>query len=141
MFMNEENGLAGGREYARVSNEKGEFHLAAIESDGGGFTPRGFGCSAEKENFEQYFQKLNEHWDLLSPFGLALNAGGSGADINPLRSQGGLLMGLRPDSHRYFNYHHTAEDTFDKVNKRELEMGAAAMAAVVYLIDKYGLNE
>ena len=72
---------------------------------------------------------------------LTLNAGGSGADINPLRSQGGLLMGLRPDSHRYFYYHHTEEDTFDKVNKRELEMGAAAMTSVVFLIDKYGLNE
>ena len=69
-----------------------------------------------------------------------MNAGGSGADINPLKSQGGLLMGLRPDSHRYFYYHHTEEDTFDKVNKRELEMGAAAMTAVVFLIDKYGLN-
>lgn len=141
MFMNEENGLAGGREYARLSNERGEFHLAAIESDGGGFTPRGFGCSAVPDKFESYFKSLSAHWDLMSPYGLSLNAGGSGADINPLKSQGGLLMGLRPDSHRYFYYHHTREDTFDKVNQRELEMGAAAMTAVVYLIDQYGLKE
>ncbi len=140
MFMNEENGLVGGREYAAESNRKDEFHLAAIESDGGGFTPRGFGCSAVPEKFEEYFKSLSAHWDLLSPYGLSLNAGGSGADINPLKSQGGLLMGLRPDSHRYFDYHHTAEDTFDKVNKRELEMGAAAMTSVVYLIDQYGLD-
>lgn len=141
MFMNEENGLFGGRKYARVSNEKNEFHLAAIESDGGGFTPRGFGCSAVPEKFEGFFQSLSAHWKYLEPYGLSLNAGGSGADINPLRPQGGLLMGLRPDSQRYFYYHHTEEDTFDKVNQRELEMGAAAMTAVVFLIDKYGLNE
>lgn len=140
MFMNEENGLRGGTQYAEESNLKKEFHLAAIESDGGGFTPRGFGCSAVTESFDTYFKSLSAHWGLLQPYGLSLNVGGSGADINPLKSQGGLLMGLRPDSHRYFNYHHTAADIFETVNKRELEMGASAMTSVVYLIDKYGLK-
>ena len=50
-----------------------------------------------------------------------------------------MLSGYSPDSQRYFDYHHTAADTFDAVNKRELELGAASMAALVYLIDKYGL--
>jgi hypothetical protein len=49
-------------------------------------------------------------------------------------------MGYLPDSQRYFNFHHTPEDTFDKVDKRELEQGAAAMTAMVYLIDQYGLK-
>ena len=140
LFMNEENGLRGGVEYARISNEKGEFHLAAIESDAGGFTPRGFSSSAIESEFEAYFKRLNEWLPLLEPYYLSLSTGGGGADINPLKSQGGLLIGFRPDSQRYFSYHHTAEDTFDKVHQRELEMGAATMHSLVYLIDKYGLK-
>ena len=51
-----------------------------------------------------------------------------------------VLAGLRPDSQRYFDYHHASNDTFDAVNKRELELGAATMTALVYLFDKYGVN-
>jgi hypothetical protein len=78
---------------------------------------------------------------LLEPYGLAdFSQEGGGADIGPLANQGVHLLGFLPDSQRYFDYHHTAEDTFDKVSKRELEMGSASMAALVYLIDKYGLK-
>ena len=139
MFMNEENGLAGGREYARVSNINDEFHLAAIESDAGGFSPRGFRSEADESVYEGYFTKLKEWEELLSPFGLQFSTGGSGADISPLKSQKGILLGLNPDSQRYFDYHHTREDTFDKVNQRELALGSAAMSSLIYLIDKYGL--
>jgi hypothetical protein len=66
--------------------------------------------------------------------------GGSGADIGPLRNDQIILSGLRPDSQRYFEYHHTANDTFDAINKRELELGAAAMASLIYLVDQYGFN-
>jgi len=69
-----------------------------------------------------------------------VSIGGGGADINPLKSQKGMLIGLRPDSQRYFDYHHTAIDLIDAVNKRELQMGAAAMTSLVYLIDNYGLK-
>lgn len=140
LFANEENGLAGGREYARVSNEKREYHLAAIESDAGGFTPRGFSFEADTSVFKKYYRKVNEWGDMLASYGLHFETGGSGADISPLKSQKGLLIGLRPDSQRYFDYHHTAIDNIDAVNKRELELGAAAMASLIYLIDKYGLN-
>ena len=64
--------------------------------------------------------------------------GGSGADIGPLKEEGMVLAGLRPDSQRYFDHHHAENDTFEHVNKRELELGAATMASLVYLIDKYG---
>ena len=64
--------------------------------------------------------------------------GGSGADIGPLRNGKIVLSGLRPDSQRYFDHHHAANDTFDAINKRELELGAAAMASLVYLVDQYG---
>lgn len=139
MFMNEEVDLAGGRAYWEASNRAGEYHLAAIESDRGGFTPRGFTCDAEDEVFTDHFQQVTQWLPLLEPFGLGFKKGGSGADISGLKSQKGLLIGFEPDSQRYFDYHHTAIDTFEAVNKRELELGAAAMTALVYLLDKYGL--
>ncbi len=139
LFMNEENGLAGGLEYAKVSNDKHEFHLAAIESDAGGFTPRGFSCDGQNAIFTEKFKKVIEWLPLLEAYNLSLSKGGSGADISPLKSQNGLLFGLRPDSQRYFDYHHSRIDTIDAVNKRELELGVAAITSLVYLIDKYGL--
>ena len=137
--MNEENGLKGALAYQEASDQAGEYHLAALESDSGGFTPRGFSFDAETEVFAEKFLKISQWSPLLEPYYLALEKGGSGADINPLKPQGGLLIGLRPDSQRYFDYHHTATDTFDKVNRRELELGSAAMASLIFLIDKYGL--
>ena len=139
LFMNEENGLVGGRAYAEASNLQKEYHLAAIESDAGGFSPRGFSCDGDVSTFTKHFRQLNSWLPLLEPYGLMLTKGGSGADISPLKSQKGLLVGLRPDSQRYFDYHHTAADTFDAVNQRELELGAAAITTLVYLIDKHGL--
>jgi hypothetical protein len=115
---------------------KKESHLAAIESDAGGYTPRGFGIDAGKD----VIAKIKSWEPLLEPYGLSnISAGGSGADIGPLKKQGVSLIGFRPDSQRYFDVHHAPSDTFDQVNKRELEMGAASIAALVYLIDKYGL--
>jgi carboxypeptidase Q len=140
LFSNEENGLAGGREYAAVSNENKEFHLAAIESDAGGFSPRGFSFEADTSVFAKYYRKVSAWLPLLESYGLHFEMGGSGADISPLKSQKGLLIGLRPDSQRYFDFHHTAQDNIEAVNKRELELGAAAMTSLVFLIDKYGLR-
>ncbi|MBT1704287.1 M28 family peptidase [Chryseosolibacter indicus] len=136
MYMNEENGLRGGIEYAKQSELKKEKHLAAMESDRGGFTPRGFTMSAP----ENVVAKVKAWKPLLEPFGLTdFDQQGGGADIGPLANQNVPLFGFLPDSQRYFNYHHTKEDTFDKVNQRELEFGAAAMAALTYLIDQHGL--
>ncbi len=137
LFMNEENGLAGATTYARISNERGEFHLAAIESDAGGFIPRGFTCSAIQGLQEQYLKSIASWWDVMAGNDLYLQPGGSGADINALKSQGGILFGLRPDTQRYFDYHHTADDRIEMVNARELKMGAAAMTSLVYMLDKF----
>lgn len=139
LFMNEESGLGGARAYWKASNEAEEYHMAAIESDRGGFTPRGFTCDADDEVFTTKFQKAYSWLPLLEPYGLGLKKGGSGADISGLKIQKGLLFGYEPDSQRYFDYHHTAIDTFEAVNKRELELGAASITALVYLLDKYGL--
>jgi len=135
LFMNEENGLRGGTTYANNAKLKNETHIFALESDSGGFTPRGFSFEATPEQF----QKIEQWSDYFKPY-LAdrFSLGGSGADIGPLRNGSTVLSGLRPDSQRYFDYHHAANDTFDAINKRELELGAAAMTSLIYLVDQYG---
>ena len=136
LYMNEENGLRGGITYAKNAKNKKENHVFALESDAGGFSPRGFSFEASDNQFkkikswETYF-----HPYLTDRFTL----GGSGADIGPLRNGKIVLAGLRPDSQRYFEYHHTANDTFEAINKRELELGAAAMTSMIYLVDQQGL--
>lgn len=140
LFMNEENGLAGGRAYAAEAARKQEKHLAAIESDRGGFTPRGFTAEADEAIFEKRLKKTMEWLPLLEPYDLFIHPGGAGADIGPLRDQQVLLFDFEPDSQRYFDYHHTNIDLFSAVNKRELEMGAAAMTTLVFLLDKYGVE-
>ncbi len=139
LFMNEENGLRGGLTYAAAAEENEEVHLFALESDAGGFTPRGFSFEADPEIIDYYFEQILHFEELLRPFGLMFWRGGSGADISPLRGQKGLLAGLRPDSQRYFDFHHTTADVFEAVHPRELQLGSASMAALIYLIDKYGL--
>ncbi len=136
MFMNEENGLRGGTEYANQAQLRKEKHIAAIESDRGGFTPRGFTMTAP----DPVKAKIKSWKNWLEPYGLTdFNQEGGGADIGPLAKQDVPVIGYLPDSQRYFTLHHTKEDTFDKVNKRELELGSASMAALVYLIDSKGL--
>jgi hypothetical protein len=136
-FMNEENGTRGAKKYAELAKLNGENHIGGLESDAGGHTPRGFSIDANSVN-----TKLLQSWKkLLSPYGLHdLDKGGSGADISPLKGENVTLVGYRPDSQRYFDHHHASTDTFDAVNKRELELGAATMTALVYLFDKYGVN-
>ncbi len=134
LFMNEENGLRGGNEYARVALAEGEKHVFALESDSGGFTPRGFSFDTDKETFEQIKSWSTYFYPYLSD---RFELGGSGADIGPLKPQVLILAGLKPDSQRYFDHHHSDNDRFEHVNKRELELGAAAMTALIYLMDNY----
>jgi carboxypeptidase Q len=137
MFMNEENGLRGGTKYADVAKAEKENHIVAIESDEGGFTPRGFTMTAT----DQVKNKIKSWKPLFEPYGLTdFDQPGGGADIGPLGSLGTTMVGYLPDSQRYFDYHHTPEDTIDKVSPRELELGAAAMASLVFMIDRYGLK-
>jgi hypothetical protein len=136
LFMNEENGLRGGRKYAEMAALKGETHIFALESDAGGFTPRGFNLDLPDHEFAQI-----RSWEpLFKPYLIHyFEKGGSGADIGPLKTKTNVLAGLRPDSQRYFDHHHAATDTFGAVNKRELELGAATLTSLIYLYDTYGL--
>jgi hypothetical protein len=137
LFMNEENGGRGGKKYEEVSKLNNENHIFALESDSGGFSPRGFSFECDESNF----QKVNSWKYLFEPY-LIHNfvKGGTGSDIEPLTSKKIVKAGLKPDSQRYFDYHHAANDTFDAVNKRELELGTATMTSLMYLFDQYGID-
>jgi len=136
-WMNEENGVMGGKVYAEEALRKVEKHIAAIESDAGGFVPYGFGLDMDSvkqkkiKSWASLFRRYNV-WNFDYDHG--------GTDIGPLQKHLNTpLIGLVVESQRYFDYHHAASDTFDKINKRELDLGAAAMGALVYLLCQYGL--
>ncbi|MEY2938838.1 MAG: Aminopeptidase YwaD precursor [Bacteroidota bacterium] len=134
LFINEEFGNDGGITYAKVTKANGDKHLAAIESDGGGFSPRGFSTQAPDSRYEQWMT-----WTpLWEPYQLhSFKRGWSGVDIGPLKDDRVALFALNVDNQRYFDYHHTNNDVFENVNKRELQLGAAAMTSLVYMIDQH----
>jgi Peptidase family M28 len=136
LFMNEENGGRGGDKYEELSKKNNENHIFALESDSGGFSPRGFSFEADDANFN----KIQTYKKLFEPYLIhSFDKGHSGSDIEPLTSKTIVKAGLRPDSQRYFDYHHALNDKFDAVNKRELELGAATMTSLIYLIDQNGI--
>jgi len=133
-FMNEENGLAGGNAYAKFAREKKEKHLAGLEADAGGYTPRGF----QIDTANGLYNLATKWGSLFKPYYIdRFEPDGGGADLIALEKMGVPCIGFEPDTQRYFDIHHTAADTFDKINKRELELSGAAIAALLYLIDKY----
>ncbi len=135
LFTNEENGARGARQYATLASQNGEKHVAAMESDCGGFSPRGFNLDASPKQ-----TKMIQAWrKILKPYGLHyFEKGFAGVDIAPLKKDNPemIQMGLHPDSQRYFDFHHADSDVFESVNRRELELGAASMASILYLLDK-----
>ena len=136
MFMNEENGGRGAEKYLELAKAKNEKHVFGLESDAGGFTPRGFSFDVSEKAFEKVIGWEN----LFYPYGASnFTKGGGGADIGPLKTIGAGVCGLRPDSQRYFDVHHASTDVFENVSRRELHLGALNMAALVYLVDKNGL--
>ena len=136
MFMDEEMGQTGGKKYAELAKINNEKHYTALESDRGAFTPQGFGFGTQGERLEKMIA-LKKYF---LPYGITeFKKGGGGVDIGPLRQFGIPLISYIPDSQRYFYYHHSPKDTFEQVNPRELQMGSAAIAALIYLIDKYDL--
>ena len=136
MFMNEENDARGADKYEELAAKNKEHHIFAIESDAGGFGVQAIeiaGTIAQK-------LKLRSWLPLFKPYGVYdMPDGGGGTDIEPLKKIGAVVSELDPNSQRYFDHHHSPIDIFEAVNKRELELGAISMAAIVYLVDKYGL--
>ncbi len=138
LYMDEELYQSGGKAYANYSKENDIRNYFALESDAGGFTPRGFTTDASKMNLE----KIKAFQPLLEPYGIQfINAGGGGVDIGPLKELEVTLSGYRSDWQRYFDMHHSPNDSFDKINFREMQLGSAAMASLIYLIDQFDLAE
>ncbi len=132
-FANEENGTKGGKQYGKVVKENNERHLFAIESDAGGFSPRGISLEMNEPQRNQ----IKSWGNLFLPYGVYNFEGKySGSDIAPLHEMGVPTAELVPDPQRYFDIHHTEEDTFEKVNRRELLLGSAVMTQLIYMIDK-----
>jgi carboxypeptidase Q len=138
LFTDEENGGSGAAKYGSDAKTKNEKHLFALESDAGGFTPRGFNFMGSPAQITA----IQSWLPLFTPYGVTeFASSGAGADVEQLHDSTGVLAGeLIPDSQRYFDFHHAGSDMFENVNKRELELGAINMAALIYLIDKYGLQ-
>jgi len=138
LFMNEENGLKGGLKYAELALQNKEKHIAAIETDAGGFMPRHIGFTLTNTELNSL-----ANWEkVLAPYGVQnFDTNGGGADIGPLRQQGTVLIGYHPDGQKYFDYQHTAADTFEKVHKRELQFGTVVLSGLLYLLSEDGLEK
>jgi Zn-dependent M28 family amino/carboxypeptidase len=136
LYMDEELYQSGGNAYVSYSKEQQVMNYFAIESDAGGFSPRFFSVDAP----DIVLEKIKKYESFLKPYGIEeITAGGSGVDIGPMKELGVPLSGYRTDWQRYFDMHHSANDTFDQVHFREMQLGSGAMASLVYLIDKYDL--
>lgn len=140
LYMNEESGNMGGKTYAERAKKEGENHICAMETDRGGFTPRGF----DIDGTTGQIAAIKNIAEILEPYGLHhFKKGYAGVDIGPLKQKENLvnpnlvMLGLYPDPQRYFDYHHSDDDVFENVNQRELELGGASMASMIYLIDNY----
>jgi hypothetical protein len=136
LFMAEELGGNGAKEYASQVKAKGEKHIAAIESDRGGFAPVGF----EVEGDARQVASVARWSRYLAPLHAeSIEKGGSGSDVGPLGPLGAVPIGYIPDSTHYFDFHHSARDRIEAVNAKELNAGAAAMAVLTYLIAEEGI--
>lgn len=137
LFMNEENGLKGGEAYADSAKARNEHHTLAIETDAGGFSPRGFGFVMNNYQKEQILRFKF----LFLPYGVYdFSREEGGSDIGPIHKKLDVpLMGLVPDSQRYFDIHHTNNDVFEHVNHRELKLGAVALTQLIYLVSEHQL--
>ncbi len=137
LFVNEENGLAGATAYATAARTSTDRHILAIETDNGGFQPDGFTLGSTQGNAHA----RAERWlPLFAPYGIyAFKKGTAGSDVSPLLALGVTVGEMTPDSQRYFDIHHTTIDSIDKVNPRELHLGAAALASLLWLVDTHGL--
>ncbi len=137
LYMNEENGNMGGKGYAKYAQEYKEKHILALETDRGGFSPRGFSVQGTDEQVSE-IQKFKS---LFEPYFIHyFQKGYGGVDIGPLKDGKVCLVGLVPDSQRYFDFHHAPSDVWENVNERELEMGAGAIMSLIYLADNYFQN-
>jgi hypothetical protein len=136
LFTDEEQWQAGAKAYAARSDSLKENHIAAIESDRGVLTPRGFNVTADSTVID----RMQKWLPILRRTGIDwIREGGSGPDIRRIKDAHALI-GYVPDNQRYFDYHHSANDTFDQVHAREMELGTAAMTILTWLVSEEGIE-
>ena len=134
-FSDEEQQQRGAKVYGSYADTCAEKHIAAIESDRGAFTPRGFSIDADSaiiadiESWLPYLKKAKIDW---------IRKGGSGSDVSRIKKCTALI-GYIPDDQRYFDFHHSDNDVFEAVHPREMELGSAAITILTYLLDEKGL--
>ncbi len=136
LWVNEENGLAGAKQYAEDHAAELDKHVAAIEADSGIFAPTGYSveCRDAKRQTVAAGQ-LVDMMKLLMPLGrMEVSAGHSGADVGALKDGGVILLGVDVEGSKYFDYHHTHADTLDKIDPKELSQCVASLAATAYVI-------
>ncbi|MCF2219282.1 M20/M25/M40 family metallo-hydrolase [Chryseobacterium sp. PS-8] len=132
-YANSENGGQGREMYAAYVKKKDEKHIFALGTDAGGYSPRGFSLDMSPQRRKQIFEWKN----YFLPYGVYdFDQTEAIQDISPLKKMDIPLAELVVDTQRYFDYHHSEQDTFDKVNKRELLLGAVAMTQMIFMIDK-----
>ena len=131
LWTNEENGSRGSRAYRDMHMDELDKHIVAIESDAGVFAPKGFGFTGSKEA-KSVIESIHE---LLKPIKAnEVTDWGRAADVAPLNDEGIPVMSLNVESSKYFWYHHTAADTFDKVDFHEFNKCVAAMTIMAFVI-------
>ena len=131
MWTNEENGGKGNKGYRDMHMDEMDKHVLAIESDGGVFSPEGFGFSGN-DSAREIVEEIHE---LMKPIGAnTISEGGRAADVAPLNDEGVPVMSLKVDGSKYFWYHHTNADTFDKIDFNEFNRCIAAMAIMAYVV-------
>jgi carboxypeptidase Q len=135
LFTNEENGLRGGKAYAETHAAELPKTVLAVESDSGGFSPRGFSVDAKPETTPRIFARMSEIAPLLAPLGAnRTTKGHGGSDIGPMTPAGVPTVGLEVDNRLYFDYHHSQADTLDKVDAQQLADDVAAVAVLAYVV-------
>jgi len=131
LWTNEENGLRGGNAYRDAHKASLDNHILAIESDAGVFKPSGFGFSGT----DDALAILQDIGTLLKPIESGIvTKGGGGADIGPIMREGVPGMGLRVEGSKYFWYHHTNADTWDKLDRDEFNRCVASLAVMAYVV-------
>ena len=131
MWTNEENGGKGNKGYRDMHLDEMDKHVLAIESDGGVFSPKGFGFSGN-DSAREIVEEIHE---LMKPIGAnTISDGGRAADVAPLNDEGVPVMSLKVDGSKYFWFHHTDADTFDKIDFNEFNRCIAAMAIMAYVV-------
>jgi Zn-dependent M28 family amino/carboxypeptidase len=139
LFMNEENGLRGGRTYFAnaAKREEVQKHVAAIETDAGAAPPVGYISTLEGKNLDRVAARM-KLLSRIAPIRFE-SSKHTGADTSPLTDAGIPGFGLVPDPRHYFDFHHTPADTLDKVDPKALAQNTAAVAGLAYVLAEEGL--